>query len=155
MAKTLIGVVSDTHGLVRRELLQLLEGVDLIIHAGDVCKPYVLEELEAVAPVKAVLGNMDGHPLNLRLRATEVVEIGGVMIYALHDLRRLTLDPAVASMAVVIHGHTHRPDVYREGGVLYLNPGSAGHRRSAPPSFALLHIEDGELRPEIKVLSED
>ena len=152
MAKSLIGVVSDTHGLVRPELMEALEGVDLIIHAGDVCKPEVLAALADIAPVTAVRGNMDGHPLNLRLRATEVVEVGGVMLYVLHDLSRLDLDPALAQMAAVIHGHTHRPDVHREGGVLYLNPGSAGPRRSAPPSVALLHIEDGELRPEIKVL---
>ena len=147
-----VGVVSDTHGAVRPELLEALAGVDLIVHAGDVDTPEVLAVLEAVAPVTAVRGNMDGHPLRLRLRANEVVEVGGVLLYVLHDLRRLDLDPATAQLAAVIHGHTHRPSVRREGGVLYLNPGSAGPRRSAPPSMARLTIQEGRLQVEIVVL---
>ncbi len=146
---TVVGVLSDTHGAVRPQVLEALDGVDLIVHAGDVDTPEVLAALEAVAPVTAVRGNMDGHPLNLRLRATEVVEAGGVLLYVLHDLSRLDLDPAAAQMAVVINGHTHRPAVRRDGGVLYLNPGSAGPRRSAPPSVAKLYIENGRVRVEI------
>ena len=182
-----MGVVSDTHGAIRPEMLEALQGVALIIHAGDVDTPAVLDALEAVAPVTAVRGNMDGHPLNLRLSGypygrasdcahgqhcsdgtdaspcgqrtrsvllpeTRVVEVGGVLVYVLHDLSRLDLDPATAQMAAVISGHTHRPRVYRERGVLYLNPGSAGPRRSAPPSVAKLYIEDGRVRATIVVL---
>jgi len=123
--------------------------VDLIVHAGDVGADQVLDVLEGVAPVTAVRGNMDGHPLNLRLRATEMVEAGGVLLYVLHDLAQLDLDPAAAQVAAVISGHTHRPAVRREGGVLYLNPGSAGPERSAPPSVARLYVESGRVRAEI------
>ena len=147
---TVVGVVSDTHGTIRPEMLEALAGVELIVHAGDVGSPEVLETLETVAPVTAVRGNMDGHPLSLRLRAAEVVEVSGVLLYLLHDLSHLDLDSSTAQIAAVISGHTHRPEVLRgAGGVLYLNPGSAGPRRSAPPSVAWLYVERGGVRAEV------
>ena len=145
----MLGVVSDTHGTVRPEMIQALDGVRMIIHAGDVGGTAVLRELNRVAPVRAVCGNMDGSPLRGQLPGTEVVEVDGLSLYVLHDLARLDLDPAAGGFAAVISGHTHRPAVSWQDGVLYLNPGAAGPRRSAPPTVARLHIEDGKLRPEL------
>lgn len=132
-----IGVVSDTHGLLRPEVLSAFhEGeprVELILHAGDVGSLGVLDGLATLAPVRAVRGNVDGPPLSARLPETDVVEAGGLRLYLLHDLSRLDLDPAAAGLAAVIFGHSHAPASYRKDGVLYLNPGSAGPRRNEHP----------------------
>ena len=146
----LLGVISDTHGLLRPEALMALEGVDRIIHAGDIGPPEILGELEAIAPVTAVRGNMDGGGWTRDLHGTEVVEIGGATIYVLHDLSQLDLNPEAAGFQAVVFGHTHQPEVRRADGILYLNPGSAGPvRGSKPISLALVDVVEGRLTPRI------
>ncbi len=141
-----IGVVSDTHGLVRPGLLEALSGVELIIHAGDVGGPEVLEALRAQAPVVAVRGNMDGGPWATGLRETEVVDLDGSLIYVLHDVYAIDLDPGAAGFRAVISGHSHRPSMQRRDGVLFLNPGSAGPRRfRLPITVAILRVEGESL----------
>jgi putative phosphoesterase len=140
--RSLVGVVSDTHGLVRSALLEALAGCDLIVHAGDVGGAEVLELLEMVAPVVAVRGNMDGGRWAQGLRRTEVVEVGEALLYVLHDLGQLDLNPAAAGLSAVISGHTHQAKIDEWNGVLYVNPGSAGPaRKKPPPSMALLRVE--------------
>ena len=149
MAEHLIGVISDTHGLLRPQAVQALEGVELIIHAGDVGNLKVLHALERIAPVAAVRGNTDRGDWAADLPPTRVVEVGGVLLYVLHELFCLDLDPAAASLAAVIFGHSHSPQLERQNGVLFLNPGSAGPRRfTLPVSLALLKIEGNSLEPE-------
>jgi uncharacterized protein len=136
-----IGVISDTHGLLRPEALAALAGVEHILHAGDVGDPGILERLRAIAPVTAIRGNVDGHGACARLPNTELVELGGRQIYMLHDREALDLDPVAAGIAVVVSGHSHRPAMLRHKGVLYFNPGSAGPRRfSLPVTVGLLTI---------------
>jgi putative phosphoesterase len=151
----LIGVVSDTHGLVRPGLLEALSGVEMIIHAGDVGGHEVLEALRTCAPVVAVRGNMDGGPWARGLRETEVVEIGGCLIYVLHDADRIDLDPAAAGFRAVISGHSHRPSRSRRKGVLFLNPGSAGPRRfRLPVSASILRVEGESIESEFLELED-
>lgn len=148
-----VGVISDTHGLLRPQAQLALKGVDLIIHAGDVGKPEILAALREIAPVRAVRGNVDNGEWAQSLPATEVVEVGGVLLYVLHDLQQLDLDPAAAGFSAVISGHSHQPDIRHEGGVLYLNPGSAGPRRfTLPVSLALLTIAPGDVQAELVTL---
>jgi putative phosphoesterase len=145
-----IGVVSDTHGLVRPELLEALSGVEMIVHAGDVGGAQVLELLRAQAPVVAVRGNMDGGPWARGLRKAEVVEIDRSLLYVLHDAQEIDLDPAAAGFRAVISGHSHRPSLCRRKGVLFLNPGSAGPRRfSLPVSAAILYLEGESVEAEL------
>jgi uncharacterized protein len=135
------GVISDTHGLLRPEAVKALEGVDMIIHAGDIGKPEILEALRAIAPVVAVRGNNDTGEWALTLPKTEVVEVGRIALYVLHDIHALDLDPAAAGFDAVISGHSHQPAVARRHGVLFVNPGSAGPRRfKLPVSLARLSI---------------
>jgi putative phosphoesterase len=148
-----VGVISDTHGLLRDSALAALQGSELIIHAGDIGSGEVLERLSTIAPVHAVRGNNDreawAHPLPL----TEVVDIGGLYAYLLHDLSELDIEPAAAGMAAVITGHSHIPVSEVRDGVLFLNPGSAGPRRfKLPISVARIEIVDGVLRPELVTL---
>jgi putative phosphoesterase len=143
----LVGVISDTHGHLRPEAAGAFEGVDLIIHAGDIGKPEVLEALSKIAPVHAVRGNMDAG-WAFGLPATEVVEIGGVLLYVLHDAYDLDLDPAAAGFVAVINGHTHRAAIESINGVLFLNPGSASSVRS-PGTVALLRIRGSSLEPQV------
>ena len=139
-----IGLISDTHDLLRAEALAFLAGSDRIVHAGDICSPGVLEALAAVAPLTAVRGNNDRGAWAARLRESELVEVGGVWLYAIHDLAQLDIDPIAAGVAVVVSGHSHRPLVERRDGVLFINPGSAGPRRfSLPISVGELTIVDG------------
>jgi len=133
LAMPRIGVISDTHGLVRPEALRALAGTELIVHAGDVGAPEVLDALRAVAPVVAVRGNNDRGRWARALAETEVVEHAGRTLYVLHDLHELDLDPRAAGFDAVIVGHSHQPRVERRDGVLYLNPGSAGPRRFRLP----------------------
>jgi putative phosphoesterase len=136
-----LGVISDTHGLVRSEAIDALDGVNMILHAGDIGTPEVLEALHAIAPVVAVRGNNDKGEWAHRLPETEVVELGNVVLYMLHDLKALDLDPAAAGFHAVISGHSHRPAMAKRQGVLFLNPGSAGPRRfKLPVSVARLTI---------------
>ena len=137
----IIGVISDTHGLLRPEAVQALQGSELIIHAGDVGKSEILDELRKIAPVVAVKGNVDKGSWAAALPMTEVVEIDEATVYVLHDLHQLDLDPVVAEFSAVISGHSHEPSISRKNGLLFLNPGSAGPRRfNLPVSLALLRV---------------
>ena len=139
-----VGLISDTHDLLRPAALAFLAGSDRIVHGGDVCRPEVLEALAAIAPVVAVRGNNDRGAWAARLRESELVEVGGVWLYAIHDLAQIDIDPAAAGVAVVVSGHSHRPIVERRDGVLFVNPGSAGPRRfSLPISLGELTVVDG------------
>ena len=151
-----IGVVSDTHGLLRPEVAPALAGVERILHLGDVGKPSVLKALGKIAPVTAVRGNVDREGLCGRLPETEVLLIedslhGGRYVYMLHDLKTLHLDPAAGKFAAVLSGHTHVPNFYTRKGVLYFNPGSCGPRRfELPVTVGLLTVsEDGEFKAQI------
>jgi putative phosphoesterase len=136
-----LGIISDTHGLMRPEAIKALTGTTLIIHAGDIDTPEVLGALHAVAPVVAVRGNNDKGNWAQALPETEVVEVGGVALYVLHDVKALDLDPVAAGFQAVISGHSHRPGMVKRQGVLFLNPGSAGPRRfNLPVSVARLSI---------------
>lgn len=136
-----IGVLSDTHGMLRTTVYTALQGVDLIVHAGDVGSLEVLKVLEEIAPVYAVRGNMDGGKLGVRLSPAEVVDIDGILFYVLHDIGHLDLDPVSAGFSAVIYGHSHRPALDNKGGVIYLNPGSAGPKRfKLPVTMALMKL---------------
>lgn len=149
MTDHLIGVVSDTHGLLRATVVDKLCGVERIIHAGDVGNPDILDELENIAPVVAVRGNVDRGAWAQTLPKTEVVTVGSRSLYVLHDLIQLDLDPVAAGFSVVISGHTHKPLAEERRGVLYLNPGSIGPRRFIlPVMFAKLHIGEHGMRVE-------
>ena len=143
----LVGVISDTHGHLRPEAAEAFQGVDLIIHAGDIGKPEILESLNDIAPVRAVKGNMDGFWAR-GLPEAEVVQIGKASLYVLHDLCRLDLDPAAAGFVAVIHGHTHTADIENRNGVLYLNPGSAASFKTAA-TVVLLRIHGRSLEPHV------
>ena len=137
----LIGVISDTHGLVRAEAIDALRGAEMILHAGDVGNSEVLDVLSGVAPVVAVRGNNDKGEWAEGLPPWEVVDIGAVSVYMLHDLKEIDISPSGAGFRVVVSGHSHRPSVEERKGVLYVNPGSAGPRRfSLPVSVARLRV---------------
>lgn len=145
-----MGVVADTHGLVRPQILEALAGSDLIVHAGDVGGPQVLEALSNLAPVHAVRGNTDFGPWTRALPESLAVEVGRVSLWVLHDRALLDLDPLAAGFAAVISGHSHTPALEENGGVLYVNPGSAGPRRlSLPVSLAQLEVCGTEVRAEL------
>ena len=129
----IIGLISDTHGLLRPDAVTALEGSDLIIHAGDVGKPGIIEQLCAVAPVVAVRGNVDKGPWASQLPMTAVAEGRSVLIYVLHEIRQLDIDPATAGFNIVVSGHSHKPSHTEHSGVIFLNPGSAGPRRFQLP----------------------
>jgi putative phosphoesterase len=150
LSDVLVGVISDTHKLLRPEAALALQGSDLIIHAGDVGNADVLEQLRQVAPTFAVRGNNDKGAWAAQLPPTEVVEVGELLFYVLHDLSELDLEPAVAGFAAVVSGHSHRPSIRFRDGVLYLNPGSAGPRRfTLPVALARVVVSGRQLRPEI------
>ena len=145
-----VGVISDTHGLLRPEAVAALHASDLIIHAGDVGDPAILERLGAIAPTFAVRGNVDTGAWADALPLTDVVEVGGLQIYVLHNLSDLDLDPGAAGFAAVISGHTHRPHAEIRDDVLYLNPGSAGPRRfTLPVAVARLEVTGTRISHEI------
>jgi putative phosphoesterase len=150
-----IGVISDTHGLLRPEVAPALAGVHQILHLGDVGKFSILRELEKIAPVTAIRGNVDREGACAELPETEVVLAEGCYIYMLHDLKTLHLDPAAGEFAAVLFGHTHVPNFYKKKGVLYFNPGSCGPRRfELPITIGLLTVgTDGELEAKIVPLS--
>ena len=131
-----IGLISDTHGLLRPEALAFLRGAEHIVHAGDVCDPVVLEALRAIAPVTAVRGNNDRGAWAASLRESELVRLGGVLVYVIHDLAEIDLEPVGAGVQVVVSGHSHRPSIEERDAVLYVNPGSAGPRRFKLPISA-------------------
>ena len=150
-----IGVVSDTHGLLRPEVAPALKGVERILHLGDVGRPSILEELAEIAPVTAIRGNVDREGVCGKLPETDVVLIEGHYLYMLHDLKTLHLDPAAAKFSAVLSGHTHVPNFSTKKGVLYFNPGSCGPRRfELPVTVGLLTVSEGrELVAEIVQLS--
>jgi putative phosphoesterase len=146
----LLAILSDTHGLLRPELLPLLAGVDHILHAGDVGNADILETLSQIAPVTAIRGNIDRHGPCADLPATEALELGGCLIYMLHDLTDLDIQPQAAGFSVVLYGHSHQPSIQHRQGVLYLNPGSCGPRRfNLPITYALLRLDAGKPTSEI------
>jgi uncharacterized protein len=145
----IVGVISDTHGLLRAEALDALRGVDVIVHAGDVGAPEILDRLGAIAPTTTVRGNVDTQPWARPLPLTAVVEAGGLHLYVLHDVSALDLDAKAAGFDAIISGHSHKPSADIRDGVLYLNPGSAGPRRfSLPICLARLHVTGRQLRHE-------
>jgi uncharacterized protein len=146
----LVGVISDTHGLLRPQAIDALRGSDLIIHAGDVGRPELIDELRAIAPTFPVRGNVDIGHWAASLPATEIIEAGGLLLYMLHDISELDLDPATAGFAAVVFGHSHQPSIETRNGVLFLNPGSAGPRRfKLPVTVARVRVAGRELQPEI------
>ncbi len=149
----IVGVISDTHGLLRAEAIEALGGVDHILHAGDIGAPEVLAALARIAPVTAIRGNVDIGPWAQELPETELVELGGATIYMLHDLGQLDLKPEAAGIHVVVYGHSHQAMMEERDGVLYFNPGSAGPRRfKLPVSVGKLGIENGRIRGELREL---
>lgn len=148
-----IGIISDTHGLLRPEALELLGGSEQIIHAGDIGSPDIVPALEKIAPVTAIRGNVDTQAWARRFPETEVVDLGGVSLYIIHDVKALDLNPKAAGLAAVISGHSHQPKQEVKDGVLYFNPGSAGPRRfRLPVSVGRLEISGGKLRAEVLTL---
>ncbi len=145
-----VGVISDTHGLMRPEASAALAGSQLIIHAGDVGSPEVLKQLADIAPVRAVRGNIDAGDWAKALPLTDVVEIGGVLLYVLHDVKQLDLKPRAAGFAAVISGHSHKPAQEMRDGVLFINPGAAGPRRfKLPVSVGRLVLSGGTIQAQI------
>ena len=145
-----VGLVSDTHGLLRPELLAFLRGCEHIVHGGDIGGRHILDELAAIAPVTAVRGNNDAAAWAHDVPETAMVELDGVRLYAIHDLAEMPIDPAAAGVRVVVSGHSHRPLVEERNGVLYVNPGSAGPRRFRLPVCAAELLLDGaRVRPRI------
>jgi putative phosphoesterase len=154
MSEIVVGVISDTHGLLRPQALDALRGSHLIIHAGDVGKPAVLDALRAIAPTHAVRGNIDTADWAQALPSTERVPVGEHILCVLHNIAELDLDPASAGFAAVIFGHSHMPSIERRQGVLFLNPGSAGPRRfKLPLALARIRVAAGALCPEIVKLA--
>jgi len=150
----IVGVISDTHGLLRPEAAQALHGSDLIIHAGDVGNSDIIAELKTIAPLFVVRGNIDKEAWANDLPANQVVQFGYSSIYVIHDLHDLDLDPEAAGFSAVITGHTHRAHEYRKGKVLFLNPGSAGPKRfDLPITLARLNVETEPWRVEFIPLS--
>lgn len=148
-----IGVISDTHGLLRPEALTALQGCERIIHAGDIGKPEVLEGLRALAPLDAIRGNVDSGDWAAAIPERLDLQVGGLRIHVTHDVKTMAIDPVAEGIDVVISGHSHQPKIEELNGVLYLNPGSAGRRRfTLPISLALLDIEDGQPRAQLVTL---
>lgn len=147
---TTIGVISDTHGLLRPEALTLLMGVERIVHAGDIGSPNVLEKLQTIAPVSAVRGNNDKNTWSEAIPESLLLDVRGHSIHVLHDLAQIDLSPSAAGISVVISGHSHKPDISERDGVLFINPGSAGPRRfRLPIAVAKLYVTDAAVRAEI------
>jgi putative phosphoesterase len=148
--KNFVGVISDTHGLVRPQALAVLSGAERIIHAGDIGRPAVLTALEAIAPVVAVRGNNDQDAWAAAIPETAIVEVDGLRLYVLHDVKTLDFDPATATFSGVICGHSHRPRLEQQAGVWFINPGSAGPRRfTLPVTVARLYVHGGRLTAEL------
>jgi putative phosphoesterase len=142
-----IGVLSDTHGHIEKQVIDILTGTDLILHAGDVDSPDLLKTLKKAGQVIAVRGNMDFGAWTQDIPTEDFVDVGGIRIYLVHDLNQISLDPAAANIRIVISGHTHRPAIHKKQGVLYLNPGSASFPRGGvKASMALIEIDDGQMK---------
>ena len=145
-----IGIISDTHGLLRPEAIRQLAGADHIIHAGDIGAPEVIEGLRKIAPTTAIRGNIDTGEWAKDYPDTELVALGGRVLYVLHNLKEINFDPTASGIDVVVSGHSHRPKVETQNGVLYVNPGSAGPRRfKLPITLAVLTLTDRTILPRI------
>jgi uncharacterized protein len=143
-ASTRVGVISDTHGLLRSQALQFLKGCDSIIHCGDICEQRVIDELARIAPVAAVRGNNDKGDWARALPESELLRIGEIFIYVIHDLSLIDIDPKTSGVSVVLSGHSHKPQIDHRDGVTYMNPGSAGPRRFKLPICAAELIIKGD-----------
>ena len=151
---TIIGIISDTHNLLRLEAVKALEGSEIIIHAGDVGSSDIIDRLKKIAPVYAVRGNIDKSPWGDTLPPIDIIEISGKVLYVLHDIHEINLDPVAARFDAVIYGHSHNPKIENKKGVFFINPGSAGPRRfSLPVTVASLQIDDGNIRCDLIELS--
>ena len=151
-----VGLISDTHGLLRPQALDFLRGSDHIIHAGDITGPEILAPLAALAPLTVVRGNNDRGAWASELPHTATLRLGGIAIYVIHDIKELPLDPRAAGMRVVVSGHSHKPASYERDGVLYVNPGSAGRRRfTLPISVGELLIEGERVSARLVTLAVD
>jgi putative phosphoesterase len=151
-----VGLISDTHGLLRPQALDFLRGSDHIIHAGDITGPEILPPLQAIAPLTVVRGNNDRGAWAGAIPETALLHIGSVAIYVIHDLKELPIDPAAEGVRVVVSGHSHKPVCTERGGVLYVNPGSAGRRRfTLPISVGELLVEGSEVRVRLVTLHVD
>jgi putative phosphoesterase len=139
-----VGLISDTHGLLRPEALDFLAGADHIVHGGDIGGPDILEQLAAISPLTVVRGNNDTAPWAHAIPETARVDFGSVVLYAIHDVKALDIDPRAAGVRVVVSGHSHRPACMERDGVLYVNPGSAGRRRFSLPIAAAELVIDGD-----------
>lgn len=149
----IVGVISDTHNLIRPEALVALQGSERILHAGDICRQDVLDALETIGPVTAIQGNCDPMPWARAFPQTALLEIEGVSLFMIHQLAEMEIDPVAAGVQLVIYGHSHQPSIEEKRGVQYLNPGSAGPRRfHLPISVARLTIEQGQFRTELVTL---
>src|SRR5690349_3526652 len=145
-----IGIISDTHGLLRPEAEQVLAGVAQIVHAGDIGRPEIVDRLSQIAPVIAIRGNVDTGPWAQAYPETATVRLGGRLVHVVHDIHALALDPVSSGIEVVISGHSHQPRIETVDGVLYLNPGSAGPRRfKLPITLAILELTKGSIHPVI------
>ena len=145
-----IGIISDTHGLIRPQALEVLQGVDFIIHAGDIGKPEVVSALKAIAPVAAIKGNIDSGAWAKLLPDTKLVKAGGMRLFIIHNVRELDCDPVARGFQVVVSGHSHKPSVSTRDGVLFVNPGSAGPRRfKLPVAVGKLFIQNKQVNAEI------
>ncbi len=149
--KHVVGLIWDTHGLLRPEALNLLRGSDLIVHAGDVGRPEIITEVGSMAPVTAIRGNIDKGAWTSKMPSKELLKVDeGVFVYVLHDIEDLDLDPVAAGFQAVVSGHSHKPEVRWDHGVLYVNPGSAGPRRfSLPISVGRLTVDAGNISAEL------
>jgi uncharacterized protein len=148
--ETIVGLISDTHGLLRPKAIDALRGSDLIIHAGDIGKLEVMHQLRAIAPTFAVRGNVDSQAWAAEFPMTEAVTVGQLVFWVLHEISQLDLDPAAAGFAAVVFGHSHQPSIETREGVLYINPGSAGPRRfKLQVTVARVSVTGREIRPEI------
>jgi len=146
----LIGLVADTHGLIRPQALDALRGADLIIHAGDIGKAEVLDALKPIAPLRAIKGNNDRGLWAKKMADTMIVTVGGVKLYLIHDVNELSCEPSKQGIAAVISGHSHKPSIIRRDGVLFVNPGSAGPRRfNLPVAVGMLHVDGSDATAEI------
>jgi putative phosphoesterase len=151
-----IGLISDTHGLLRPEALDYLAGSDHIVHGGDIGNPAILERLAAIAPLTVVRGNNDAAAWADAIPATARLALGGVSVYVIHDLKELAIDPAALGVRVVVSGHSHKPSCVERGGVLYVNPGSAGRRRfTLPIAAGELLVEDGQVSARLVTLRDN
>jgi putative phosphoesterase len=151
-----LGIISDTHGLLRPQAAEFLEGCDRILHGGDIGNAEVLTRLSAIAPVTAIRGNNDKGVWAEALPETEIFEFSGVYVYAIHDLSLLDIDPSAAGIRIVVSGHSHKPLIQTRHGIIFVNPGSAGPRRfKLPISIAEILIEDDAISPRIVELKSD